>query len=149
MDIQPTLVRQNITLDDDIVEYAQLNHESFECGTRPSVTLDDDLQCHNYSFKNSPTKDRLLLYLNLEVTPKWYQFGLALGISEEIIDTYTPFPPEKCLVEILDFWFKHRYSQPTWMDVVKALKKVKLHQLAESVLKDECEEHTETLNVSV
>ena len=82
--------------------------------------------------------DCLLIQLRSQVTSKWHQFGLAVGISKEILDQYANYPPGECIVEVLDYWLRnHRTTgtKPTWGDVAKALREIELHQLAESILK--------------
>ena len=80
--------------------------------------------------------DSLLINLRSEVTPKWHQFGVAVGISEEILKKYSNYPPEECVVEVFDYWLRnyHTTSNPTWKDVANILKKIELHQLAETLL---------------
>lgn len=79
--------------------------------------------------------DSLLIQTRSQVTPKWYQFGLAIGIAEEILEKYSSYPPEECMVEMLDYWLRnHHTGKPTWRDVANALKEIELHQLAESML---------------
>ena len=48
--------------------------------------------------------DNLLIQIRDQVTPKWYQFGLAVGISKETLDEFSNFPPEECIVEMSDLW---------------------------------------------
>ena len=74
------------------------------------------------------------MQLHSQVTSKWQKFGLAVGIAKEILDRYSQ---EECIVQVLDCWLRnHNMSgtKPTWRDVSKALEKIELHQLAESVL---------------
>ena len=81
--------------------------------------------------------DSLLIQLHLQVTPKWKEFGLVLGIAADALEKYSSYPPEECIVEVLDYSLRnHRTSKtkPTWSDIAKALKEIKLHQLAESIL---------------
>ena len=79
--------------------------------------------------------DNLLIQLRSQVTPKWHQFGLAIGIAEEALAKYSSYPPEECMVEMLDYWLRdHQTSKPTWRDVANALREIELHQLAESIL---------------
>ena len=73
--------------------------------------------------------------IKTQVTPKWYQFGLAAGINEEILDEFSSFPPEECLIEMLDFWLKSCEQPPIWRDVADILKQIGLYLLAERILK--------------
>ena len=80
--------------------------------------------------------DTLLIQIRHEITPKWYQFGLAVGINKETLDElFSNSPPEECIVEVLDLWLKSSKSAVTWKDVANALKKCGYHQLAEKILK--------------
>ena len=88
-------------------------------------------QCHADS---SLTLDSLLIQLRPQVTSEWYKFGLALGISEEVLK-YLGYPSEECIVEMLDYWLRNHGSKPTWKEVAKALKDIDLLQLAEDILK--------------
>ena len=68
------------------------------------------------------------------MTHKWYQFGEALCIDKDTLDKYTNYPPEVCIVEVLDYWLRNQYDKPTWRDVAMALKKIGLQQLSEDIL---------------
>ena len=81
--------------------------------------------------------DSLLIQLRSQVTPKWKEFGLVLGIATEVLDKYSSYSPEECIVEMLDYWLRYHHTyrtKPTWRDIAKALKEVELYQLAESIL---------------
>ena len=78
--------------------------------------------------------DSLLIQLRPQVTSKWYKFGLAAGIAENVLDKYASYPSEECIVEVLDYWLRNHDKKPTWKDVAKALKDIELHQLAEDIL---------------
>ena len=79
--------------------------------------------------------DNLLIQIRDQVTPKWYQFGLAVGIKKETLDEFSNFPPEECIVEVVDLWLKASEAAVTWKDVADALKKIGCHRLAEKMLK--------------
>ena len=68
--------------------------------------------------------DNLLIQIRCQVTPKWYQFGLAVGINKETLDEFSNFPPEECIVEMLDLWLRTSEKAVTWRDVADALKKI-------------------------
>ena len=70
------------------------------------------------------------------MTPKWRQFGEAVGISEEILKKYSNYPPEECIVEVFDYWLRSypSSSKPTWREVVDVLIKIELYQLADRLL---------------
>ena len=48
-----------------------------------------------------PNLNSLLHLLQGQVTSKWYQFGLALGVSNMILDQLTEYSEEDSLVEVL------------------------------------------------
>ena len=79
--------------------------------------------------------DNLLIQIRRQVTPKWLQFGLAVGINEEILEQFSNFPPEECIVEMLDLWLRTSERAVTWRDVANVLKQIGFYQLAEKVLK--------------
>ena len=75
--------------------------------------------------------DNLLFQLRSQITFKWYQFGLAVGIESEILDKFAEHcAPEDCIMEMLDHWLRKSTHKPTWNDVAKALRIVELPQLA-------------------
>ena len=81
--------------------------------------------------------DSLLIQLRSHVTPMWRELGLVIGITEEVLDRYSNYPPKECLVEVLDFWLRKYHTDEnklTWRVVAKAVKEIGLHQLAESIL---------------
>ena len=48
--------------------------------------------------------DNLLIHLRVPLTPKWKEFGLYVGIEEDVLNMYSSHPPEECIVEVLDYW---------------------------------------------
>ena len=70
-----------------------------------------------------------------QVTPKWYKFGVAVGINLETLNEISNLPLEECIVEILDLWLRTNGTAVTWRDVANALKDTGLYLLAEKVLK--------------
>ena len=52
--------------------------------------------------------DNLLIQLQPQVGPKWYQFGEVAGISKDVLDEFVKqcFPDDCCIVEMLDYWLK-------------------------------------------
>lgn len=76
----------------------------------------------------------MLIQLRSQVTPKWYQFGMAVGIDKDILNKYSDCSEEECLVEVMDYWFKNHQTKPTWRAVAEALKKIDLHLLAGNIL---------------
>ena len=78
--------------------------------------------------------DSLLIQLKPQVSSKWYQFGIAAGIEREVLDKFTQqCSPEDCIIEMLDYWLRKQTTLPTWKDVAKILKEIKLPQLALSI----------------
>ena len=76
-----------------------------------------------------------MIQIRHEVTPKWYKFGLAVGINKEILDEFSNFPPEECIVEMSDLWLRTSETIVTWRAVADALKEIGCHRLAEKILK--------------
>ena len=98
-----------------------------------TFTYDDDTSSNN----DHPDLDTLLIHLRAHVTSKWQQFGLAVGLSEELLEKYNGYPPEECIVEVMDIWLRDHpltTDKPTWSDVVKALREIELHELADILL---------------
>lgn len=63
------------------------------------------------------------------MSTQWYQFGLAIGVPGEYLETLNGCPDEECLVELLDYWLRHHPDQPTWKEVADAVKDIGDHQL--------------------
>ena len=78
--------------------------------------------------------DNFLMQLRTQLTPKWYQFGLALGVDKDILKKYSECPPEESIVEVADYWLRNSHTKPTWRDVARALKKIGFDLLAEDIL---------------
>ena len=80
--------------------------------------------------------DTLLIQVRNQLTPKWYQFGVAAGIPTDILSKCSNYPPEECIVEVLDYWLrKSGQSRKKWSDVASILKQIDLQQLANEILK--------------
>ena len=78
--------------------------------------------------------DSLLIQIRDEVTPKWYQFGLAIGINQETLDElFLNFSPDEYIVELLDLWLRTSETTVTWSDVADGLKEIRCYQLAEKL----------------
>ena len=78
--------------------------------------------------------DDLLILLKEDLTLRWYEFGLVVGAPMELMNSYSGYPSDQCLTEILDYWLRHHFNQLTWTEVAQALKAIELDQLAEKVL---------------
>ena len=57
----------------------------------------------------------LLILLEEELALKWYDFGLVLGVSQELIDSYSGYPSDQCLTEVLDYWLRHHAGMMKWI----------------------------------
>ena len=116
---------QHIAMLDDKVQYAEIKHP-----VHPAVHDKQDKLDRNINL------DMLLIQLKPQVTPKWYQFGLAVGIAKEVMDKYSDYPDEECLVEVLDHWLRnHESNKLTWKEVAEVLREIDLHQLADDLTK--------------
>ena len=79
--------------------------------------------------------DSLVVQLQAEVTPKWYQFGKAVGIDKETLDKYTKYSDDQCIIEVLDFWLRNHTGQPTWREIAEILRGIDLKRLAADIEK--------------
>lgn len=78
--------------------------------------------------------DNVLIQLRPQVTCKWHQFGEAVGIAKEILDSCSKTcSPEDCIVEMLDYWLRNSVEKPTWKVIAEALKSINLPQLAHDI----------------
>ena len=68
--------------------------------------------------------DDLIYTLRGEISSKWYSFGLALGLPNEILNQLKDYSTEECLVEVLDYWLKHHQGNPTWQEIMDAKRKI-------------------------
>ena len=75
--------------------------------------------------------DSLLILLKEELAPKWYDFGLVVGVPQELMVSYSSYPLDQCLTEVLDYWLRHHAGMMKWAEVADAVKAVELNQLAE------------------
>ena len=73
--------------------------------------------------------DNLLIQIQGEVNPLWYQFGEALGVKKEILNSYTRCSPDVSIIEMLDYWLRNHEGQPAWKEVAVALKRIGLQKL--------------------
>ena len=42
--------------------------------------------------------DSLLIQLRAHVTPKWHEFGIAIGVPEELLHQYSSYPADERLI---------------------------------------------------
>ena len=100
------------------------------------MSISNKVKCHIYllvhTADDSLNLDSLLIKIRTQVTPNWYEFGLAVGIAEEVLNSYRGYPPEECIIEMLDYWLRNNSTKPTWNDVADGLRKIGLYQLSES-----------------
>ena len=47
------------------------------------------------------------------------------------MDSYSSYPSDQCLTEVLDYWLRHHNGKIKWTEVADALKAVELNQLAQ------------------
>ena len=75
----------------------------------------------------------LIHKLQGQVNTQWYQFGLVIGVPQEILEQYS-----ECdhVVEVLDYWLKHHPGQPTWQEVADAQRKTEVYQITDTTMKD-------------
>ena len=68
----------------------------------------------------------MLIKLRSEVDPKlWYQFGLAIGIQEDILEKFIGYPEVERMVELADYWLRNHPAKPTWSDISDAMRSIK------------------------
>ena len=91
----------------------------------------------NVANNNNPDEslnlDSLLIQLRAHVTLKWHEFGIAIGVPEELLDQYSSYPTDERLIEVLNYLLRH-HQNPTWRDIAKLLHDTELHELAESIM---------------
>ena len=100
--------------------------EGFHCST-PSLC-----NCLFYS-DTLLNLDSLLIQLQAEVTPKWYQFGEIAGVDKGTLNKYTEYPDNQCIIEVLDCWLRNHTGKPTWREVAEILRGIDLQKLASNI----------------
>ena len=81
-----------------------------------------------------------LLEALVEVTAKWYDLGLRLGIPThtlEIIKANRPQEVEHCMREMLQWWIG-KYPEWSWDAIVRALRAIDRNDVADKVAKVHC-----------
>lgn len=150
-DIGPNAASKGIVmlpLDDDRVEYAQIQHT---IQTETPHTESEASKSYNYYLSHvsvcinvvviaelvdeytNINLDNLLIHLREDVTPKWYKLGEIIGIPKETLDKYSEHPPEQCIIEVLDYWLMLYSDKLMWKDVAHALEELNLHQLSKKI----------------
>lgn len=80
------------------------------------------------------TLDKLLTLLREQVSPRWRNFGEAVGIDEVVLDSIaTTTFSHNCIVEVLDYWLRYYDGKPTWSDVAEVLYDIDLPRLAKNI----------------
>ena len=80
---------------------------------------------NDWCYYNKPPDLNSLLYvLKGQMTTRWYQFGLAIGIPIPFLKQLIDQPEENRLVELLDYWLRHHSDQPTWQEIMDAQNKI-------------------------
>ena len=90
-------------------------------------------EANNNNPDDSLNLDNLLIQLRTHITPKWYEFGTAIGVPEELLQQYSSYPADERLIEVLNYLLRH-HQNPTWRDIAKLLHDTELHELAESIM---------------
>ena len=75
--------------------------------------------------------NNLLDQIGKEVASEWYQLGIAVGISEEMLDECSNRSPQEAIVEVLDYWIRNH--KPSWEDVAETLNEIGLCEQANSL----------------
>lgn len=73
-----------------------------------------------------------MIQLRAQVTPKGHELGAAIGIPGDLLDQYSSYPADECLIEVLKYWLNSHSL--TWRDVAKVLHDIELHELAEDIM---------------
>ena len=75
--------------------------------------------------------NNLLDQIGSKVAPKWYELGITVSISEEMLDKCSNHSPREAVVEVLDYWIRNH--NPSWEDIAEALNKIGLHEVTSSL----------------
>ena len=68
--------------------------------------------------------DRLLMKLRGRVDAKlWFQFGMAIGVPTDVLETLKGYDEEECMIELADYWLRNHPAKPTWSEICNAAKK--------------------------
>ena len=57
-----------------------------------------------------------------------------VGVPKEVMDSYSSYPSDQCLIELLDYWLRHHPGRLTWKEVAQALREMRFYYLAEKAL---------------
>ena len=75
--------------------------------------------------------DSVLTRLNGQVKAEWYQFGVAIGLPIEFLESLKSYHHVECMVELVDYWLNNHPDQPTWKEIADALEEIQEHGLTE------------------
>ena len=75
--------------------------------------------------------NNLLNQIGSKVAPKWYELGITVGISEEMLDDCSNRTPQEAVVEVLDYWIRNH--NPLWEDVAETLNEIGVHEVPSSL----------------
>ena len=78
--------------------------------------------------------DNLLIQIRDEVTPHWYELGVSIGVPQDVMENWSEYPADQCIVEVVDYWLVHCHGQMTWERVADTMKDIKLNTLADAIL---------------
>ena len=87
----------------------------------------------DYNPDESLNLDSLLIQLRVQVTPKWHEFGVVVGVPQDLLEQYSSYPADERLIEVLNYWLNNNQN-PTWRGVAKVLHDTELHELAEGIV---------------
>ena len=84
-----------------------------------------------------PALKLLNKYVRKEVSRRWHDLGLELLELEDeemlnIIETNNSFDVRICCKEMFQLWLR-KYPNPTWNQLIQALKEVELNNLAATI----------------
>ena len=97
------------------------------------INFRHQLLCNHAHADTLLNLDSLLIQLKAEVTPRWYEFGKALGVNKAVLEKCIQYPPEESIVEILDNWLRNHETEPTWKEIAESLKMIGLRQLGSDI----------------
>lgn len=80
-----------------------------------------------------PSLEGLSKWLHPQVSSKWYELGVAVGMSEEQLNNLVSEDSDENLQTVLEYWLRNHYSKPTWQDVIKILDELKLPSMPSSL----------------
>jgi hypothetical protein len=67
--------------------------------------------------------DHLIVIFGGKIQSQWWEFGLALGVPRFVLNQISG-EDIQCLKMVFDHWLKHHPSEPTWVEIAEAQKKV-------------------------